>query len=227
MTAEFRPPAYRQATTPPSDHEITRQEQLISQLLQGYHAASVSQAPPPMGGARFGLPNPYVDYGRVLTAEGGIAITYKDIDRRFRHTAWRLAALAGMTGTATECVRMALPILPPALQFVLVATVALVTWLIVARPITCYRQVEIRPDCMIIEQEEVFYRESFELGFPQCRPRPDNSLVLCGVYGTRFIEYLIIPRFDENDRAPEVFAAHLLAAMRQQWGASADAPRRS
>src|ERR1700692_796664 len=30
-------------------------------------------------------PNPYVDYGRYLTAEGSILICYKGIDDRWRH----------------------------------------------------------------------------------------------------------------------------------------------
>ena len=37
-------------------------------------------------------PDPYVDYGRVLTPEGGILIAYKDLDTRLRHTIWRLFA---------------------------------------------------------------------------------------------------------------------------------------
>jgi hypothetical protein len=37
-------------------------------------------------------PDPYVDYGRFLTAEGGVLIVYKDLDLRFRHTLWRLFA---------------------------------------------------------------------------------------------------------------------------------------
>lgn len=37
-------------------------------------------------------PDPYQDYGRFLTAEGGIRIIFKDIDERFRHTLWRFLA---------------------------------------------------------------------------------------------------------------------------------------
>lgn len=35
-------------------------------------------------------PDPYVDYARVLTPEGGIKIVYKDLDERLRHTLRRL-----------------------------------------------------------------------------------------------------------------------------------------
>ena len=40
---------------------------------------------------------------------------------------------------------------------------------------------------------------------------------LGGIYGTRFVEYLTVRRFDKADRAPEVFAAHLQEAIQQLW----------
>jgi hypothetical protein len=43
---------------------------------------------------------PYVDYCRVLTAEGGVLITYKDLDLRLRHTLWRIFAWTAATGFA-------------------------------------------------------------------------------------------------------------------------------
>jgi hypothetical protein len=43
-------------------------------------------------------PDPYVDYGRFLTPEGGILIIYKDLDLRLRHTLWRLFAWTASTG---------------------------------------------------------------------------------------------------------------------------------
>src|ERR1700719_4658220 len=33
-------------------------------------------------------PDPYVDYGRFLTPEGGVLFIYKDIDTRLRHILW-------------------------------------------------------------------------------------------------------------------------------------------
>ena len=41
--------------------------------------------------------------------------------------------------------------------------------------------------------------------------------IMFGLYGTRFVEYLTIRRFDEYDGMPEVFAAHLQTAMQQLW----------
>jgi hypothetical protein len=44
-----------------------------------------------------------------------------------------------------------------------------------------------------------------------------DSLVLCGMYGTRFVEYTTVHRVDKSDCSPEVLAIHLKAAMRQLW----------
>ena len=44
------------------------------------------------------VPNPYVDYGRMLTAEGGVLMFFKDYDLRLRHTLWRLFAWLAATG---------------------------------------------------------------------------------------------------------------------------------
>ena len=42
--------------------------------------------------------------------------------------------------------------------------------------------------------------------------------VLCGIYGTRFVEYLTLHRFDDEfDRTGDVFKAHLQEAMMQLW----------
>jgi hypothetical protein len=78
------------------------------------------------------------------------------------------------------------------------------------------RSIEVRPDAMILETGEVFFRDSME-GWPQFVPGEDGSMALVGIYGTRWMEYLTLARFDENDRAPEVLAAYLGNAMRQQW----------
>ena len=70
---------------------------------------------------------------------------------------------------------------------------------------------------MIIEGMETFWKENMPLGWPGFMPNEAGHFVLAGVYGTRWIEYLTIRRFDDNDRAPEVFASQLAAAMKYQW----------
>jgi hypothetical protein len=56
-----------------------------------------------------------------------------------------------------------------------------------------------------------------EGGYPAFQPDKKENKILCGIYGTRFVEYLTVRRFDEQDRMMEVFAAHLQDAMQQQW----------
>jgi hypothetical protein len=92
---------------------------------------------------------------------------------------------------------------------------SVINWLIVAKPVELYRRIEIRPDCMIIEEADLFWRRYMEGGWPSFQPDKEGNQVLCGIYGTRFVEYLTVRRFDELDRMPEVIAAHLQDAMRQ------------
>ena len=49
--------------------------------------ADVVAAPAPLGNEF--QPDPYGDYGRFLTAEGGVLLVYKDLDERLRHGLWR------------------------------------------------------------------------------------------------------------------------------------------
>lgn len=162
-------------------------------------------------------PDPYVDYGRSLTEEGGILITYKDFDRRFRHTLWRLLAWTSSTGIESWYVLHYSPVHGEWLNIACLCVVAIVNWLIVAKPVEVYRTLEIRPDCMIIDGADIFWRRFMEGGWPTFRVGQEGSWVLCGIYGTRFVEYLTVPRSDEFDRTHEVFAAHLEDAISQLW----------
>lgn len=56
-----------------------------------------------------------------------------------------------------------------------------------------------------------------ECGWPAFRPDEEGNQILCGVYGTRFVEYLTLRRFDDLDHTPEVYVSHLQDAMRQMW----------
>jgi len=176
----------------------------------------VSLARPVTGWGGF-QPDPYVDYGRALTAEGGILIAYKDLDMHLRHTLWRVFAWTVFTGAEGWFLFNASPVQSFWINLACFLIVALVNWLIVRKPVEIHRAVEIRPDCMILEGAEVFWRRFMEGGWPSFQPDKDGNQVLCGIYGTRFVEYLTLRRFDELDRAPEVFASHLQDAMRQMW----------
>src|SRR5580692_7838551 len=55
-------------------------------------------SPPPAANWNGFQPDPYVDYGRFLTPEGGILFIHKDLDLRLRHTLWRIFAWTLSTG---------------------------------------------------------------------------------------------------------------------------------
>jgi len=172
--------------------------------------------PPDPAFARFQT-DPHVDYGRFLTDEGGVLIIYKDLDLRFRHTLWRLFAWTASTGIAGWLLYHHSPVQSAWINIAALLTLAVINWFIVAKPIELYRRVEIRPDCMILEGSDVFWLHLMECGWPAFQPDDDGNQVLSGIYGSRFVEYLTARRFDEEDRMPEVFAAHLQDAMNQLW----------
>lgn len=160
---------------------------------------------------------PYVDYCRVLTAEGGVLITYKDLDLRLRYTLWRIFAWTAATGFAGWSILQNTPLHSDWINFGCLLLVAVINWLIVRKPVEVHRQVEIRPDSMVLEGKDVFWLQYMENGLPEFRPDEDGNLVLSGPYGTRFVEYLTARKFDEYDRMPEVMAAHVQEAMQQLW----------
>jgi hypothetical protein len=161
--------------------------------------------------------DPYEDYARSLTPEGGILICYKDYDRRLRHTLWRLFAWSVSTGGEAWLLLANSPLHARWISILCLLAMALINWLIVRKPVEIHRRIEIRPDCMIVEGADVFWLRLMENGWPSFHRDEDGDQVLSGIYGTRFVEYLTVPRFDEFDRAAEVFAAHLQDAMRQLW----------
>jgi len=161
--------------------------------------------------------NPYVDYGRSLTPEGGILLTYKDIDDRLRHTLRRLLLWSVATGIEAWVLAHHSPIANDLINALSLAAAGILNWLIVRQPVETYRTIEIRPDCMILDQRDLFWRWHMENGWPAFKPAPDGTFILAGIYGTRQIDYLTIRRFDEADRAPEVLASHFTEAIRQLW----------
>lgn len=160
--------------------------------------------------------DPYLDYGRFLTAEGGIRMFYKDVDERFRHTLWRLLVWTVFTAAEGTFLYERSPLQSPWITIACFIAAAILNWLVVRRPVEIYRSLEIRPDAMIIEGQEIFWRQFMENG-PSFRPDKDGTQVLSGIYGTRWIDFLTVRRFDEFDRTPEIFAAHLQDAMKQLW----------
>lgn len=79
---------------------------------------------------------------------------------------------------------------------------------------------------MVLDDRDVFRRGLMEGGPPTFQPEEEDedTLVLSGIYGTRFVEYIKAHRFDEHDRTPEVLAAHLQDAMEQIWSGAEMVP---
>jgi len=161
--------------------------------------------------------DPYLDYSRTLTLEGGVLIVYKDLDLRLRHIFWRFAAWTTVTGLETWFLCVHSPLHNLWIGVACLLAVATVNVFIVAKPVEIYCSVEIRPDCMVLGGSEVFWLSRMENGWPAFQPDEEGNLVLSGIYGTRFVEYLTARRFDEYDRMPEVFAAHWQQAVQQLW----------
>lgn len=163
--------------------------------------------------------NAYAGYKRVLTEEGGVQITYRNVDTRWRHTIRRILVWTACTFWGGWLLLYHEPLLNTGLNFLCLIALSVVTWLIVRRPVAIIGTVEIRPDCMVLDGTDVFWRERMEGGPPTFQPEEDDqdTLVMGGIYGTRFVELIEAHRFDEHDRTPELLATHVQGAMDQIW----------
>jgi hypothetical protein len=161
-------------------------------------------------------PGPYLDYSHRLTAEGGILIIYKDLDLHWRHWVWRVFGWCVFTGLEGWLLLGHSPVQNDGINGVALMAMAALNAFIVWKPIEVYRSIEIRPDGIILEGEDVFWLSRME-SLPSFSADENGNQVLSGIYGTRFVEYLTARRFDEYDRMPEVIAARVQQAMRQLW----------
>jgi len=159
----------------------------------------------------------FVDYSRHLTPEGGILFVYKDLDVRWRHTLRRIFVWSVLTSIEY---RLIAQLHPTTGGWLLLIALAVASWLLVRKPIEIMRSIEVRPDCMIVNGTDIFWLEQMGDNWPAFELKNDDpdSLVLGGIYGTRFIEYATSHRVDGADRTPELLAMHLKEAMEQLWG---------
>jgi hypothetical protein len=182
-----------------------------------------TQAMPPVAeGEVYEVPgrrDPFNFYVRMLTPQGGILILYKEQYRSLPMTILRVAGWIMMTwigGWLIFC-ESSLSVLQCLTAFALLMFVCA---LIVRRRIEVSHSVEIRPDAMIVDGEDVFRAQDIGDNWPQLQMKDDDPdrMVICGICGTRFIEYMTANRLDKNDRTPELLAADLQAAIEQLWG---------
>jgi hypothetical protein len=162
--------------------------------------------------------SPFADYGRHLTPEGGILIAYKDIDRSTGYALLRGFAWTVSTGVSAWIIH--------SLRFSFLSgsgwllMLACVIGLIVRIKFEVEHTVEIRPDGMIVDGTDFFALSDIGTNWPMLQMTDDDPdrMVIAGVCGTRFIEYMTANRIDASDRMPEVLAADLEDAMEQLWG---------
>jgi hypothetical protein len=161
----------------------------------------------------------FVDYRRTLTADGGILITYKDYDLRWRHTIWRVFAWLAATGFEVWLVVHHSPVASWWINAACLLLAAATNWLIVMKKVQTYGSVEIRPDGMIVDGGDVFWLRLIESNWPTFKAdeKDKDEHILCGIYGNRFVEYTTSHRLDELDRTPEILATHLHDAMVKLW----------
>jgi hypothetical protein len=164
--------------------------------------------------------SPFKDYTRVLTPEGGVLIFYMDQDRSFFLAMLRVFTWTVATGLGGWVIffESALNAVQCLLAF---ALLMFINVRIVRRPVEVSHSVEIRSDAMIVDGTDVFYAKDIGDNWPELQMKDDDDpdrMVICGMCGTRFIEYMTANRLDENDRTPEILAADLEAAIEQLWG---------
>ncbi len=167
--------------------------------------------------ARINAFDPYLDYSRSLTAEGGILIAFRDYDLRFRHAFWGGLAWSLFTWLEIYTLVVNAVLFETWGLYCCALALGLTNWLIVSKPVEIYRRLEIRPDCMIVDGDEVFWARNMEHGWPTLEIKAEEEYTFQGVYGSRSVEFFTVRRFDKNDRTPELFASHFKDAVEQLW----------
>ncbi len=163
--------------------------------------------------------SPFNGYVRMLTAQGGIFIRYRD---QLRHPL--LAFLRVVVGAAAigACAWLFLTQTAWTASYALLAQLysSILIVSVVRLPIVRIHTFEIRPDALIVEGKSVFYPDDIGDNWPELHMRKDDPDILdiCGVSGTRLIPFASACRLDKYDRTPEVLENDLKLAMEQLWG---------
>lgn len=162
--------------------------------------------------------SPLNGYVRMLTPEGGILILYRDQDRNLFLAILRVFAWVLATGMGGWWMFHVSSLSTPKCLAAFVLLMVL-NWFIVRRKIEVKHSVEIRADMMIVDGEDIFYAEDIGDHWPELQLKNDDPdrMVICGICGTRFIEYMTVNRLDRNDSTPDVLAGDLEAALEQLW----------
>jgi hypothetical protein len=157
-------------------------------------------------------------YSCVLTAEGGVCITYRDQAGNMLIDLLRGFGFLGTVGLAARLLFGTSLSLTECFFWLLVT--AFVAWKIIYWRIMRWHNIEIHPDGLIIDNRFSFTVDEIGDNWPALQMKRDdpNRMVLCCIAGTRFIELATANRIDDNDRTPERLAQDLEIAMEQLWG---------
>jgi hypothetical protein len=162
--------------------------------------------------------SPFADYARMLTPEGGILILYRDCASGWLYTLLRTAVWIVLTVIELWFLSKSSLSVGGATLGVLIAGSA--TLFLVTRKIKIRHSVEIRHDRMLLDGKHVFWADDIGPNLPQLEIKEQNNpnrMVIAGICGTRFVEYMTANRLDDNDRTPEVLIADLQDAIQQLW----------
>lgn len=230
------PPAVRRA--PPVRPPAAPRRVAAPAVIRPPVARAAAPSAPHPAAADWQGPNPYVGFARRFTDAGGIRLSFfvqdERVWERWLRTALWLLAMAATLWFAAKASPFPLvprgcpllgpcPVPVPPLQYganvaFLAAMALLFAWVLFGDG-QRLASVEIRPDCMIVDDTDVFWQRHMDLGWPGLAYDSDvEATVLRGVYGTRSVRYLILPQSDDaNDRTTQVIAWHLQFAMKQLW----------
>jgi hypothetical protein len=184
-----------------------------------------SQLPAFVGLGWPAAPDPFNGYSRTLTFRGGFRIAYEDQAASGLLDALRFLSGITLMGFAGWGLFVCSPLSLLGCLVAFVPTASLI-YFGVTRPIRVAHSIEIHPDGLIIDDREFFSLAAIGENWPQLQMKGDNEnrYVLCGVCGTRFIEYATANRIDKTDRTPERLAQDLEIAMEQLWGRHSENP---
>ncbi len=95
--------------------------------------------------------------------------------------------------------------MPAPVRVIWIALLGVVTGFILTRKRKVSHSVEIRHDRMILDGQDVFWADRIGRQWPQLQNKGDdpNRMVIAGIYGNRWVEYMTANRVDENDRTPK------------------------
>lgn len=162
-------------------------------------------------------PNPFEDYQREITGSG-VRITYRSRVAHILLDVLRFMTWVLGTLSAAYMLLFASGFSWPTC-FLLFVGIAVLGWWGLFLPLPVTHSIEVRQDGLVVDGR-LFFLEGFGDNWPSLLMQNDdpNRMVLAGLYGSRYVVFAGVHRFDANSRVPELLAQDLDLAMDQLWG---------